>query len=291
MESDTRVLYIAGVVSSIFGTNRFEKDIANSPKVAEFLNELNSTSLQFLTNWTKIKFFINTFGAIEEGYQNVHFLKRSLEDITESNIATCLLISTMRFSSVDSLYQYIKTVYEPLLINEHSNIQNINSQMKTMMSYLKSGLSTILKKGSSRKTAEDEKNIEGILSPTDEIEFWNDIEKMNIKNETDEKLRQKTENLNWHLSKISKPLYGVDSMKLVQINDLVDELNDAIDNIWTDDQIDPPYGEERMKHFIKVLTESIRAKIEKELNQMDVWTSSFSDVRKKLNECMKICKV
>ena len=56
------------------------------------------------------------------------------------------------------------------------------------------------------------------------------------------------------------------------------------------DQIDPPYGEERMKNFIKVLTGSIRAKIEKELNQMDIWTSSFSDVRMKLNECMKICK-
>ena len=79
-------------------------------------------------------------------------------------------------------------------------------------------------------------------------------------------------------------------MKLVQINHLVDELNDTIDNIWTDDLIDQPYGEERMKHFIKVLTGSIRAKIEKELNQMDIWTSSYSDVRMKLNECMKICK-
>ena len=76
-----------------------------------------------------------------------------------------------------------------------------------MISSLKSGLSFILKKGSSRKTTEDEKNIEGILSPTDEIEFWSDIEKMNIKNETDEKLRQKAENLNRHLSKISKLLY------------------------------------------------------------------------------------
>ena len=65
-----------------------------------------------------------------------------------------------------------------------------------MISSLRSCLSFILKKGSSRKTAEDEKNIEGILSPTDEIEFWSDIEKMNIKRETDEKLRQKAENLN-----------------------------------------------------------------------------------------------
>ena len=91
---------------------------------------MNSTSLQCLTNGIKIKFFANIFGAIKEGYKDVHFLKRSLEDITESNITTCLLISTMRFSCVDSLYQYIKTVYEPLLVFEHSNIQNINSQIK-----------------------------------------------------------------------------------------------------------------------------------------------------------------
>ena len=103
--------------------------------------------------------------------------------------------------------------------------------MKTLISSLKSGLSTILKKRSSHKTAEDEKNIEGILSPTDEIELWSDIKKKNIKNETDEKLRQKAENLDLHLSKISKPLYGVHFMKLVQINYLADELNDTIDNI------------------------------------------------------------
>jgi len=80
-------------------------------------------------------------------------------------------------------------------------------------------------------------------------------------------------------------------MKLVKVNDLLDAIYDTVDYIWTDDKIDPTYGEDRMKHFLKICTATIGAKVEQDLNDMDVWTSSFSDVRMKLNECMKICRV
>lgn len=243
-----------------------------------------------MTNGSKIKFLVNSFNNIEDGYQDVHFLKRQLEEITSSDIANQLLVSTMRHSPMDSLYQYMRAIYEPLLVNEQSNLEKVSPQMKTLVTSLKSGLATTLRKGFSRKSASDESNLEGILSPTDEVEFWSDMEKMNVQSGTDEKLRQKAENLNKHLSKIAKPLYEVDSMKLVKVNDLLDALYDTMDYIWTDDQIEPAYGEDRMKHFIKITTATIGAKVEKELNDMDVWTSSFSDVRMKLNECMKICR-
>lgn len=289
MEGDSRTNYIVNIVAAIFGTSKFENDVAASPKVDEFLNDLNCTSLQCLTNGSKIKFFVNTFGIIEDGFQDVHFLKRGLVEITAKEIANQVLVSTMRQSPLDSLYQYMKTVYEPLLVNE-SQVKGVSPQMKTLISSLKSGLATTLRQGSTGHTASDEDNLEGILSPIDEIEFWSDIEKMNIQTSRDEKLRQKAEAINKHFSKIAKPLYEIDSMELVKVNDLIDILYDTMDYIWTDEAINPSYGEERMKHFIKISTSTIGAKVEKELNSMDVWTSSFSDVRMKLNENMKICK-
>ena len=45
-----------------------------------------------------------------------------------------------------------------------------------------------------------------------------------------------------------------------------------------------------MEHFFKVTTKALGARIEKEFKENDIWQSSFSGVRVKLNECMRICR-
>jgi len=52
----------------------------------------------------------------------------------------------------------------------------------------------------------------------------------------------------------------------------------------------PAYPQPRMEHFFTVTTKYLGARIEKEFKENDIWTSSFSDVRVKLNECMRICR-
>lgn len=196
----------------------------------------------------------------------------------------------MRHSPTESLYQYMKSVYEPLLVGESSELENVSPQMKSLVSSLKAGLATTLRKGVNRRSVEDVDNFEGILSPIDEIEFWAELERMNVQTNSEEKVRQKAEFLNSHLKNLAKLFYELDSMKLVKVNDLLDILEDTIDDIWISEEIEPHYGEPRMKHFLKICTASIGAKIEKELTELDVWSSPFSDVRMKIMECMNICK-
>jgi hypothetical protein len=45
-----------------------------------------------------------------------------------------------------------------------------------------------------------------------------------------------------------------------------------------------------MEHFFKVTSKTLGARIEKEFKEIDIWQSSFSDVRVKLNECMRIVR-
>jgi len=45
-----------------------------------------------------------------------------------------------------------------------------------------------------------------------------------------------------------------------------------------------------MSHLMKVIGATLGSRIEAEFQKTDVWSSSLSDVRVKLNECMKICK-
>ena len=45
-----------------------------------------------------------------------------------------------------------------------------------------------------------------------------------------------------------------------------------------------------MEHFFKVTSKTLGARIEREFKEHDIWQASFSDVRVKLNECMRICR-
>lgn len=45
-----------------------------------------------------------------------------------------------------------------------------------------------------------------------------------------------------------------------------------------------------MEHLFKVTSKALGARIEREFKQHDIWQASFSDVRVKLNECMRICR-
>ena len=63
-----------------------------------------------------------------------------------------------------------------------------------------------------------------------------------------------------------------------------------MDGIWRDQEIYPAYQQPRMEHFFKVTTKALGARIEKEFKENDIWQSSFSEVRVKLNECMRISR-
>jgi hypothetical protein len=89
---------------------------------------------------------------------------------------------------------------------------------------------------------------------------------------------------------VAGPLSDVEALELGQITALVDQIQDALDQIWKDSNITPPYPQPRMEHFFKVTSKLLGARIEREFKAHDIWQASFSDVRVKLNECMRICR-
>jgi hypothetical protein len=60
--------------------------VASSSEVAAFCNDLNVPSLQVLTNGSAVKFFAGTFGIVETGYLDVHFVKRGKEELDAKNM-------------------------------------------------------------------------------------------------------------------------------------------------------------------------------------------------------------
>jgi len=159
---------------------------------------------------------------------------------------------------------------------------------------LKQGLAKTIRQGGTSLKATDfnEDDVKGILRPIDEIEVWQENERDNYGSQSNESLRAKAELINGHLSKVSKQFYEFDTMELGAISAFIDQLQDTLDSIWQDPNISPPFHQVRMEKFFNVVSTTIGARIEQEFRKKenDVWTSTFSDVRVKLNEAMRICR-
>lgn len=86
-----------------------------------------------------------------------------------------------------------------------------------------------------------------------------------------------------------KPFQDLPAAPLGSIVGYIDSIEDSLGNIWTDPDIFPPYPEARMGNTFRVISKAFGSRIEREFKESDVWQASFSDVRLKLNECMRIC--
>ena len=82
---------------------------------------------------------------------------------------------------------------------------------------------------------------------------------MNVAKASDEKLRDKAEMLSKHFTEIAKPMFEIEQMEMQQLKDLTEKVYDTIDSIWTNPKITPPYGEERMAHFMRTCSASFGA--------------------------------
>lgn len=87
-----------------------------------------------------------------------------------------------------------------------------------------------------------EEEVKGVLSPTDEIEIWQENERENYSSQSGENLRRKAELINGHFNKVAKQFYDLDTMELGSVTGFVDQIQDTLEAIWNDQQIHPPYS-------------------------------------------------
>lgn len=204
------------------------------------------------------------------------------------------MLSSIRGGSVASLHSYLNTVYAPVLFGEGDEAQSAkqDTQLRDLLFSLKAGLHKTIKKGGTNLQTVDfnQDEFKGILSLNDEIECWQDLERENIGSQQNEKLRRKAELINKHFQKISSQVQDLATLDLGTVTSLTDSIQDVLDQIWRDPNIFPVYPQPRMEHLFRVTTKMIGGRIEREFKEHDIWTASYSDVRIKLNECMRICR-
>ena len=112
----------------------------------------------------------------------IHFVKLDNEDIDASKIQSQVLVSSIRQSSISSLYALISKIYVPLLRQGDKDAGNEkNNQLRDLLYSLRAGLHRTIRKGGTnlRKFDFSPEEFRGILEPLDEIEIWQDLENEN----------------------------------------------------------------------------------------------------------------
>lgn len=115
----------------------------------------------------------------------------SKDELRHETIMHQLLVSTIRGSSVQALHAYIATIYTPILFGDVEDGSKQNTQLRDVLASLKAGLHRTIRKGGQTMMQSDynEEDVKGILTPTDEIDLWQENERENIGSQQNEKLR------------------------------------------------------------------------------------------------------
>lgn len=124
----------------------------------------------------------------------------------------------------------------------------------------------------------------GILSPSDELQYWRDIASKGSGSR-----RDTAEFVIELLSPMVKEFSATDMMNLIDIPDLIDEIQDYLDELWKQSDSET-YSEDRMRHLLDISGGLLGRCIQKKMSQEDLWKSSYSTVKELLKAGQAVCE-
>ena len=153
--SDVRVNYITSCVSSYLraGAPPF------SSLITSFLDSSEFSTLQVLYD-TEFH-YRNDLQQPPSNCREVHFIKLLPRPLTENDLSSYILIGSLGPDSITSLYRSLQAVSVPLMKSG-----KLDLRLSSVLEELVGGLSYSLKESSGE-------NVACILTPLDEIEYWN----------------------------------------------------------------------------------------------------------------------
>ncbi|KAG8584671.1 hypothetical protein GDO81_004716 [Engystomops pustulosus] len=215
------------------------------------------------------------------------FFKIRPEVITEENLHENVLVSSMLDSPINTLYQAVRQIFAPLLLKDERWSKDFDPKLQTLLSDLEAGLGSVLRssagsRGSSKTGGEGD--IQGILTPSDEFQFWAEIAESRNKPGV-------TERATYFLSlfqAIEKYYTNLDALPLAEVVELVETTREAVDDVWRQTEHEP-YPERRMKHLLEIIGNALGRCVQKNLGKMNLWTDPFPTVKQNLRAGITVC--
>uniref|UniRef100_A0ABM5FWF4 Cytoplasmic dynein 2 heavy chain 1 n=2 Tax=Agamidae TaxID=81953 RepID=A0ABM5FWF4_9SAUR len=287
-DGDKRKIFLAATAANYFGMPSFTSlaPLSTSPELANFLDDGN----EFLLCVQHSEGQILVSNKIEPGNSEdkmLVFFKLRPDVITEDNLHTNILVSSMLDSPVNMLYQAVRQVFAPVLLKDDKWSRDFDPKLQNLLRELEAGLGSVLRRTDTTYTGTKyrEDDVQAILSPNDEFQFWIERAQRGSKSSSKERASQFKE----LFEGIAYDYYNLDSLSLFEVVDLVETTRDTVDDVWRQTDYEP-FPQPRMQNLLDVIAGSLGRFVQKKLGTFNLWEDSFHIVKENLKAGIMICE-
>ncbi|XP_072467338.1 cytoplasmic dynein 2 heavy chain 1 isoform X1 [Notamacropus eugenii] len=287
--ADVRKHFILTTIQNYFGMLSEPCELPHLLSCAEVNNFLDDGN-QLLLRAQRLETGISLSNTIDVGDTKdkvLVFFKLRPEVITEDNVHNNILVSSMLDSPINSLYQAIRQVFAPMLLKDQEWSKNFDPKLQNLLSELEAGLGIVLRRSDANlsKMKFKEDDIRGILTPSDEFQFWIEQAHRGSKQMNKERATYFKE----LFEAVAREFYNLDSLSLLEVVDLVETTRDAVDDVWRQTEHEH-YPEARMLHLLDIIGGSFGRFVQKKLGTLNIWEDPFHLVKDKLKAGITICE-
>ncbi|XP_040316731.1 cytoplasmic dynein 2 heavy chain 1 [Herpailurus yagouaroundi] len=256
------------------------------PEVNNFLDDGNQMLLRVQRSDAGVT-FSNSIDFADTKDKVLVFFKLRPEVITDQNLHSNILVSSMLESPINSLYQAVRQVFAPMLLKDQEWSRDLDPKLQNLLSELEAGLGVVLRRSDTNlsKLKFKEDDTRGILTPSDEFQFWVEEAHRGSKQIS----RERAGYFKELFETIAREFYNLDSLSLLEVVDLVETTRDVVDDVWRQTEHDH-FPESRMLHLLDVIGGSFGRFVQKKLGTLNLWEDPYCLVKDHLRAGVSICE-
>ncbi|XP_013915709.1 PREDICTED: cytoplasmic dynein 2 heavy chain 1 [Thamnophis sirtalis] len=287
-DGDKRKIFISATAGNYFGLSSYGSlaPLSASPELANFLDDGNEYLLCVQHSEDQIS-VSNKVEASNSEDKMLVFFKLRPDVITEDNLHTNILVSSMLDSPVNMLYQAVRQVFAPVLLKDEKWSKDFDPKLQNLLRELETGLGSVLRKTDTAYTGAKyrEDDVQAVLCPNDEFQFWTERAQHGSKSCS----KDRASHFKELFEAIAYDYYNLDSLSLFEVVDLVETTRDIVDDVWRQSDHEP-FPQSRMKNLLDVIAGSLGRFVQKKLGTLNLWEDSFHTVKENLKAGIIICE-
>ncbi|XDV33112.1 hypothetical protein PO909_003674 [Leuciscus waleckii] len=282
---DPRKLFILTTVGNHFSLDT-PASLSRRP-LDNFLDDGNEFLLAVSRHADELH-FSNKLESMEGDGRVLVFFKPHPCVVSEENLHRSVLVSSMLESPISTLYQALRQVYGPVLLQDDKWSQSFDSKLQSLLTDLEVGLGSVLRHSTpkdSGKRSLSESDLSSITTPLDEFCFWADVSRSAQQSSERERAAHFTE----LFTTIEKDYSNLDSFSLVEVQDLIESTRETVDDVWKQNE-HAAYPETRMIRLMDVIGGALGRFVQRKLNALRLWEDPYFTVREGLKGGVSVCE-
>lgn len=296
MSGDSRKDFLLATIGNFFGyatTDGAVSHIIDSRELNNFLDDGSCSVLATRAELTQDVKLIQVYNGIEaEATTDSWLIFFKLEPccITPENLHTNIFVSSVLDSPIDTLYHSVQKVFAPILLKDARWSKNIDPKIQHLLTELEAGLGSTLRRygktGLSLDNSGGGLQLSGILTPSDEFQYWVEVSMSSSKLAS----RERAQFFQESFQPIVTEFANLDALSFSDALELVEITQDTLDDLWKQSDHSPPYPEDRMRHLLEIISSSFGRYVQRKLAELDIWRGQFTQVRTRLQDGLNICE-